>query len=379
MWEGPLAAMQRRAEQIAKSVEHGFPHWADSATGEWTTTVDGDWTGGALPGMLWLVYRGTGSEDVARLARAWCSRLRPRARLRTAFKGFGFYYGAALGQILAGDKSAEDVALEAAASLRDQFDSDLGLIPLGAAAEESADVGDRVSSIDSLQASPLLFWAARRTADRSYSNVAARHTRRVLEIHCRDDGGIVQSSTLAKNGAVIRHFTHKGASDASVWARAEAWGMLYAAMAYSDVPEEKAWLRYGTKAADWWLAHVDDGMVAYWDFDDPAIPHTDRDTAATAIVCAALLKLARLVPSPADRTRYRAAAERTARALVSGYLTPVDSRDTRTPGRLVGGCFTNRPGARPADAARDAELIFGSYYLLEALSVLGGVLDASEI
>ncbi len=371
--------MQRRAEQTATSLEDGFPHWADPASGAWTTTPDGDWTGGALPGMLWLTHRASGSAWMAELARAWCLRLRPRARLRTAFKGFGFYYGAALGRILAGDPVAAELALEAAFSLRDQFDPDLGLIALGAEAEESARVGNSVSSIDSLQASPLLFWAARETGERSFSEVAARHTSRVLEIHCREDGGIIQSSELSGNGKVIRHFTHKGVSDASVWARAQAWGMLYAAMAYARRPEEERWLRHGMKAADWWLAHVDASMVAYWDFDDPAIPNTERDTAASAIVCAALLKLAELAPQPGERARYRRAAEGTAHALVCRYLTPIGAADTRAPGRLVGGCFTKRRDARASDDVGNAELIFGSYYLLESLSVLAGNLGALEI
>ena len=32
--------------------------------------------------------------------------------------------------------------------------------------------------------------------------------------------------------------------------------------------------------------------VAFWDFDDPAIPDTERDTAATAVASSGLLKLA---------------------------------------------------------------------------------------
>ncbi len=379
-WSKAAADMLHRAKQTASVLKTAFPHWANAATGEWTTTPDGDWTGGALPGMLWLGHRMTADERVEDLARIWCLRLRPRAQLETVFKGFGFYYGAALGQILSNDTLATTIALEAAESLRRQYDPRLGLIPLGKDAEEANEVGKAFTSIDSLQAVPLLFWAARQTGDDSYSDCASSHTTRVLDIHCRSDGSIIQSSELdASTGMVTRQFTHKGASDTSIWGRAQAWGMLYAVIAFARRPQQTRWLSQGMAAADWWLARVPKTMVAFWDFDDPAIPNTECDTAATAIVCAALLKLARLAPQSEQRKRYSDAAERTATALVSHYVTPTSPEDKRPRGMLVGGCFNKRPDSRPSDRITNAELIFGSYFLFESLQALMGVVDAADL
>jgi unsaturated chondroitin disaccharide hydrolase len=364
----------------AKTLKSGFPHWASSRTGEWTTTPDGDWTGGAFPGILWLGFNATHDNDLKILAHEWCLRLRPRAKLETAFKGFGFYCGAALGQIFANDDVADAIALEAATSLRDQFDSRFDLIPLGKDAEEHGEVGIAFSSIDSLQAVPLLFWAAKRTGDATYAERAARHTTRVLDIHCRQDGSIIQSSELnANTGAVTRHFTHKGASDTSVWGRAQAWGMIYSAMAFAQKPNETRWLHQSMAAADWWLTRVPESMIAFWDFDDPDIPNAPPDTAATAIVCTALLKLSKLAPKQADRARYRDAAERTADALICGYVTPNGPNDTRPRGMLIGGCFNKRPDARPRDSVTNAELIFGSYFLFEALQILTGAIEETKL
>ncbi len=380
MWANASSLMLERAVATATSLKNGFPHWANAQTGEWTTTPDGDWTGGAFPGILWLGFKRTGDERVRALAHDWCVKLRPRARLETAFKGFGFYCGASLGQILAGDSLADTIALEAAESLRGQFDPRLGIIPLGKDAEEHGEVGKAFSSIDSLQAVPLLFWAAKRTGDSTYADCAAKHMTRVLEIHLREDGSIIQSSELdSASGNVRRHFTHKGASDTSIWGRAQAWGMLYSAMAFARKPNEVRWVKQSMAAADWWLAHVPKGMVAYWDFDDPAIPDAPCDTAATAIVCTALLKLSELAPDAADRARYRDAAGRTAQALVSGYVTPTTPADTRPRGMLVGGCFNKRPDARPRDSITNAELIFGSYFLFETLQILDGKIGATDL
>ena len=377
-WAAAATDIEARALATATQQQGGFPHWADVRTGAWTTTPGGDWTGGAFPGQLWLAHKARGDRASRQLAHEWALRLRPRALLQTAFKGFGFYYGVALGEILAQDTEAGELAMTAARSLAAQFDPALDLIPLGSDAEEAADVGAAFSSIDSLQATPLLQWAARRSGDAALAECAARHTSRVLEIHCRADGGIIQSSELDAGGAVRHRFTHKGFSDTSIWGRAQAWGILYATMAYS-FQQETRWIEHAMRSADWWLAHVPPGMVAYWDFDDPAIPHTEFDTAATSIVGNALLKLGEIAPDAAARVRYRAAGETTAQALVANHLTPIGRDDARPRGMLVDGCFTKRPGSRTSDSVTTAELVFGTYYLLESLQILRGAITATTI
>ena len=51
--------------------------------------------------------------------------------------------------------------------------------------------------------------------------------------------------------------------------------------------EDASFLDPAERAAAWWIEHVPPDRVAFWDFDDPAIPNTHRDTSATAIAAAA--------------------------------------------------------------------------------------------
>ena len=379
-WSEPVDRMLLRIQDTAARVTEGFPHWADPDTGQWTTTPDGDWTGGYWIGMLWLAAAATGDTRYRSWAAPLAERLRARIDVETVFKAFPAYYGAALGAILHDAAGPRDIALSTAQSLARLYAPALRIIPLGAQAEEGGHIGSTETSIDSLQAATLLFWAARVTGDATLREVATHHADRIITLHLRADGSFIQSSSLeAGTGRLVRHYTHKGASDTSTWGRAQAWGMLFSAQSYLADRQREAWLAAAVRGAEWWLAHVPADRVAFWDFDDPAIPNTERDTAATAIATAALLRLGRLAPSEAERARWRGAAEATARALVEGYLTPTRPGDRRVPGMLTEACFNKRVDARPQDRANRCEFIVGSYYLFESLLALAGRVDPLRV
>jgi unsaturated chondroitin disaccharide hydrolase len=132
-------------------------------------------------------------------------------------------------------------------------------------------------------------------------------------------------------------------------------------MSYLSAPDEASWLEAAERGADWWIAHVPKDRVAFWDFDDPAIPDTERDTAATAVASSGSLKLAKAAKGEAARAKYRAVAEATITALVTHYLTPTSPADKRAPGILTESCFNKRPDARPHDAANRCEFIVADY------------------
>ncbi len=380
VWTEAIDRVLSRIDDTSARVGRRFPHWADPETGAWTTTADGDWTGGYWIGMLWLAAVATGEARYRSSAAFFAERLGDRVGTQTVFKSFPLYYGAALGAILHDLSGPREAALATARSLVELYAPPLRLIPLGAQAEEGAHVGAAETSIDSLQAAPFLFWAAAETTDTTLRDVAVSHAETVIPLHLRADGSFIQSSSLDPvSGRLIRHYTHKGHSDTSTWGRAQAWGMLFSTQSYLADRSRQAWITAATRGADWWLAHAPADRVAFWDFDDPAIPHTERDSAATAIALAALLKLGRVAPSVADRSRYREAAEATARALVERCLTPTDPTDRRVPGMLTEACFNKRTDARSHDRANRCEFIVGSYYLFESLLALTGRLDPLRV
>ncbi|MGH7985372.1 MAG: glycosyl hydrolase [Candidatus Binataceae bacterium] len=366
IWAGAIEKMRARIDHTAETVRDGFPHYTDRASGKWVTTPAADWTGGYWNAMLWLTAATTGDQRYARAAAQWTERLRSRIDSQTAAKGLLFYYGAALGAILTGNPAAGEIALAGARSLAKMYNPAAEVIPTGAEFEEVHSVGATETEIDTVQIAALLIWASRQSGEAALSDIAVKHARRHIELCLREDGSICQSASFdAATGSRTRRYTHKGITDQSTWARAQAWGMLGWTLT-AQWSGDLTFLEPARHAADWWLAHVPRDFVAYWDFDDPAIPHTNRDTSATAIAAASLLKFAALTDNAALRRQYDEAARATVRALVETYLG--------TEGGLWEGCYNKR-----INLAINHELIWGSYYLYEALHVLDGILAPSRI
>src|SRR3989442_2345217 len=330
------------------------------------TSLGGDWTGGFWNGMCWLAAHVTGDARYRTWALAWTERLLPRASSDTVFRGFLFYYGALLGAELLGDARAGEIALTGACGWALSFNDKAGAFPLGAEAEEASDVGHGEANVDTVQGAALLVWAASQAGEPRWRRMALSHARRHVEFCIRDDGSVCQSASFdPATGRMRRRYTHKGIHDDSTWARAQAWAIVGYTLMHRWTGE-RDFLEVAVRTADWWLAHVPADRVAFWDFDDPAIPDTHRDTSATAILAASLLKLPALGGDARRRLDYRAAAEATVAALVERHLDPR--------GVLGDGCYNKRIGL----ATRN-ELIWGSYYLFETTCVLTGRLESARV
>ncbi len=363
-----LAALTARALETARDPFAGFPHTAEP-DGTWTLSPDGDWTGGFFVGQLWLAARTSTDAPLHAVATEWALRLAPRVQSKTIFRGFLFWYGVVLGEIDDNNDELAALAVDAARALAADFNPRAGLIPLGPAAEEAHAVGEGETNIDGVPGTVLLLdWAATRTGDARLREVALQHARGHRQMCVREDGGVIQSASFdPSTGAQTRRYTHKGYSDESVWGRAQAWGLL--GMVHAALLDPTEFLDTARTIADWWIEHLPEDGVARWDFDDPD-PQAPIDTSATAIGSAALLKLATL--DPASGNRYLRVAEHSVDALVANHVAPASAGSST--GMLLHGCYNRRIGL-----AVDNELVWGTYYLTEALSSLTGRTDTSRI
>src|SRR3989442_15859807 len=109
--------------------------------------------------MLWLAARYGDDPRSRGWAAEWTARLAPRADSDTVFRGFLFYYGAALGWLLCGDASARDVALAGPHGLAPSYHPCGGALPAGAAAQKASRGGAGEAHVGTVQAPALLLGA----------------------------------------------------------------------------------------------------------------------------------------------------------------------------------------------------------------------------
>ena len=349
-----------RVRETLAQASGRFPMSADPVTGEWRWSQDGGWFGGFWAGLLRLAAVAVGDADQVEAADAATATLRPRAASRTILRGMLFWYSAGISAGLgqASDSSDESV-VAAALELSSGFDRVAGLIPPGT--EDANQYGWPATGavIDGLPGTTsLLVRAADRTGDTRLREQAASNIRVLHALCVRPDGSVAQSATYDEAGALVEQTAIEGSSRHSTWARAQTWAMLGFTQAAHLMPELTC---AAVQIADWYLDHIPDDLVCFWDFDDPNIPNAPRDTSASATAAAALVKLA-----PLAGGRYRDAAAATVAALSERHI----SRH----GALINGCYE-----WVNDVAIGNELIWGDYFLLEAALALNGTIDAASI
>lgn len=357
-----LALVLERVESTLVQVtrEDIFPHAAPSATGIWEGTREGVWTSGFWPGLLWQWAALTGAREDLAVAAKWALRLEPYLDRQTHDIGFAFSCSAVLGWEIGRVSRCRDLALQAADRLAGMVNPTVGVIPVGSQAEIAAGLDD--VTIDCLANLPLLWWAWKTTGEERFKEVAVAHTERTAEWHVNEDGRIIQSTHFdLRTGRVIGQETHQGWGAEGCWTRGQAWGIYGFAAAYRATGEER-FLEIADRAATYYFHRAEDDLVPFYCFDDPARPNVPRDSSAAAITCAGLMILAEHARDPIRRQRSRDRAEALLSAMLTGYLTPLGNDDRRPHGMLLHGCYNKNAGWHT-----DHELVWGDYYLLEAL------------
>jgi len=349
-----LAALLARVEETRDQVGSAWPYHADPETGLWETVEDGDWCGGHWVECLRIAGRLLGRPDLTQEARDRTEALRPKLEKDDQFRGHRFYYSAARLYAETGDPGLRTLALAAAYSVRAMAIPQNGAMPIGHEVQVKSTTlaSRRIVAVDNVHPNLRLdYWAAAETGDPVFREGAMRHLDVTARDFIRPDGSTIEFIEYHQSDdRILRQFTLLGVSDDSCWSRGQAWAIAGYLRGWQEFGET----RYRDAARHlmgYWRGQCGSD-VPPWDFDDPQGP---RDSSASAIVVEQLARMS-VACDNSEAVEFLDALDPMLEALC-GHLRPT--------GRLVDGCFN-----QPRQFANHSELIWGSAYLLMALSYL---------
>ncbi len=332
-----------------------------------------DWTSGFFAGNLWYLFDYSKDAYWKKEAVQWTESLEPLKNF-TKHHDLGFMMYCSYGNAyrLTGNAQYKDVLIKSAESLCTRFNPKTGCIKSWNYRRSL----DRKSEwfypviIDNMMNLELLFFASKASGNSKYRDIAITHAETTLKNHFRPDFStyhVVNYDSIT--GAVLNRGAAQGYTDASTWARGQAWAIYGFTMVYRETKKPE-FLNAAMKAADFYLnSNLPKDMIPYWDLNvtDSAFKPVwknvskqsllQRDASAAAIVSSALFELSQYA---VDKSAiYKNAAKTILESLSKSYKY--------TSGTNSYFLLKHSLGSFPNNDEIDVPLIYADYYYLEAL------------
>jgi unsaturated chondroitin disaccharide hydrolase len=354
-------ALRFAEQQVLATIERTpdyFPIY--SVGGKWKHGGElwTDWTGGFFAGMLWRFFQRTGDPAMRKHAEHYSKLLEHRQHDRDVHDlGFIFLNTYLPWYELTGDEKLLDVIVTAGRTLAMRF-MDKGQYLRSFVKPESL-------FIDIMMNVPLIFWVAQKTGDEKLLAVAEAHCRTTRETIVRADGSTAHEGLFdLESGEFLEQTTHQGLRGDSAWARGLAWSLAgYARCA--EWTGNREWLEVSRRNADYWIRHLPQDNVPYWDFDaDLSAPlpwGPQKDSSAGAIAAGGLWRLSKLVGDDTEAGRYRD----TTLAMLDALCEP-EYLANETPGWE--GILKHGVYHTAKDLGVDESVMWGEFFFVDALT-----------
>ncbi|MEI7025998.1 glycoside hydrolase family 88 protein [Paenibacillus sp. y28] len=362
-WQQVEAKIARTSRRIGS----GFPHASHGGT--YDLAAPYWWTAGFWPGLLWLLYRESGTPEYRQIAEACEEQLDEVIKQFDRLDhdmGFMWTLTSVARYRLLGEEASRRRGLLAASLLMGRYNVKGRYIRAWNPWRENED-NSGVAIIDCLMNLPLLFWASQVTGDPRFSHVAIEHADTVLNHFIRPDGSVYH--IVCFDSATGEHTGYRGGqgyAEQSAWSRGAAWAVYGLALCARHTGEAR-FLEAAKRCAHFFIANLPEDYVPHWDFRLPAGVPRYRDSSAGACAACGLLQLADLV-APEEAGLYRSAGERILHALYTHYGAWDDPDEE--------GLLLHGTSNYPENSNIDVPLIYGDYYFVEGLAKLKGRSEA---
>jgi unsaturated chondroitin disaccharide hydrolase len=333
-----------------------LPRSYDSVKNELILSGTDWWCSGFYPGTLWYLYEYTKDKTLkAEAIRSTALLEKEKNNTGTHDLGFMLYCSYGNGYRLTKDNSYKNIMITGARSLSTRFNSLIGCIKSWNSSRWQFPV-----IIDNMMNLEFLCEMTKLSGDSSFYRIAVTHANTTIKNHYRKDFSsyhVVDYDTIT--GKKIKGYTAQGAFDESAWARGQSWGLYGFTMMYRET-RNKEYLDEANHIANFLLHHknMPADKIPYWDYDVQEIPNTYRDASAAAILCSALLELAKY-SNKTQQKEYMDVAITIIKNLSSSYRA--------VEGTNGGFILKHGVGHWPTKSEVDVPLTYGDYYFIEAL------------
>ncbi|KAI8576781.1 hypothetical protein K450DRAFT_283119 [Umbelopsis ramanniana AG] len=352
-----------------------FPHYTTPGTDKYEYVPAFKWTSGFFPGSIWALYERqlkkngdaesttVSSEQLLKAGRHWESGL-VEQQFNTNTHDIGFLIMPAFQRDyeLTGNEAALDIIIQAAKSLTTRYSSKTKAIrSWNEKVSKSYSYTDMnkhfLVIIDNMMNLELLYYAAEKSGNKEFYDIATTHAETTLKNHFRPDNSSYHLVVYdTQTGEVTGKMTHQGYADDSTWSRGQAWALYGYAVTYKYTKDPK-FLEASKKFTEMFLSKLAEDGTVYWDFDVER--PTYWDVSAAMIACSGMLLQQQLDPT----LNY---LPHISKILSRAITASSGNGDTILEHSTVNNNADAMPGLRIADTG----LVYADYYFIETVNRL---------
>lgn len=361
------AASDIAIKQIATDLEDFTYKFKVNGTTDnfYEPTINRTWTSGFWTGQIWMAYELTAEERFRRAAEIqvddFLNRIKTKFETNNHDMGFLYSLSCVAAYKLTGNENGKEAAVLAADNLISRYQEDGEFIQ--AWGDVGADDNYRLI-IDCLLNLPLLYWASEVTGNGIYEDIARKHIDTSLKVILREDNSTYHTYYFEQGtGQPLYGETRQGYSNDSAWSRGQAWGIYGTALSYMYTKNE-AYKEKFYKVTDYFIDHLPEDLVPYWDFIFTDGSDEPKDSSAAAIAVCGMLEMVKYLDEE-KAAYYRDAALKILKSLIDSYAAK-DPKDSN--GLLYHGVYARKSPHNPCRNRNVDECnTWGDYYYMEAL------------
>jgi len=363
-------AMDFAAGQVKENLKeftHSFKK-AYSEEGFYRPTPNVNWTTGFWTGQIWLAYEWSGDETLKQAGEiqidSFYQRIERKQDVDHHDMGFLYSPSCVAGYKLIGSEQGKKAAVMAADQLITRYHPTGEFIQAWGPMDQPENYR---FIIDCLLNLPLLYWASEETGDEKYRDIAEKHIHTAIANVIREDYSTWHTFFMnMETGEPDHGATCQGYRDGSAWARGQAWGVYGIALSYRYLKNPE-YVDLFCRVTDYFIEHLPEDLVPYWDFDFDTGSTEPRDSSASAIAVCGILEMAKYLDQE-KAGRYLTAADRMLRALVD-HCANTDI--TKSNGLLLHGTYARDSKENTCtNRGVDECNTWGDYFYMEALTRL---------